>query len=98
MADAAGPRFPAFWGPGHDYVPDHNWGGSGMSGMQEMLLQEIDGKLLVLPAWPRDVDVDFKLWADHGTFVQVRYKQGKLDCLVQPAERAADLVLPDFAQ
>ena len=31
-------RFPAFFGPGHDWVPDHNWGGSGMVGLQEMLL------------------------------------------------------------
>lgn len=98
MADATGRRFPAFWGPGHDYVPDHNWGGSGMSGVQEMLLQEIDGKLLVLPAWPRDVDVNFKLWADHNTFVQVHYENGKLDCRVEPAARAKDLVLPDFAE
>lgn len=37
---ADGPyRFPAFWGPGHDWVPDHNWGGSGMIGLQEMLMQ-----------------------------------------------------------
>jgi hypothetical protein len=21
-------RFPTFWGPGHDWVPDHNWGGA----------------------------------------------------------------------
>jgi hypothetical protein len=26
-------RFPTFWGPGHDRVPDHNWGGSGMLGL-----------------------------------------------------------------
>ena len=27
---ADGPhRFPAFWGPGYDWTPDHNWGGSG---------------------------------------------------------------------
>ena len=31
-------RFPAFFGPGHDWLPDHNWGGSGMTGLQEMIL------------------------------------------------------------
>ena len=31
-------RYPAFFGPGHDWMPDHNWGGSGMVGLQEMLL------------------------------------------------------------
>ena len=54
-------RFPAFWGPGFDWVPDHNWGGSGMIGMQEMLLQEADGKIYLFPAWPKDWDVQFKV-------------------------------------
>jgi hypothetical protein len=31
-------RFPAFFGPGHDWMSDHKWGGSGMVSMQEMLL------------------------------------------------------------
>lgn len=30
-------RFPTFWGSGHDWVSNHNWGGSGMIGLQEML-------------------------------------------------------------
>ena len=32
-------RLPTFWGPGFDWTPDHNWGGSGMIALQEMLLQ-----------------------------------------------------------
>ncbi|MEN0057170.1 MAG: DUF5703 domain-containing protein, partial [Mucilaginibacter sp.] len=32
----SGRRFPTFWGPGFDWTPDHNWGGSGMIGLQEM--------------------------------------------------------------
>jgi len=42
-------RFPTFWGPGHDWVPDHNWGGSGMIGLQEMLMQTIGEKLFSFP-------------------------------------------------
>ncbi|MDO8942137.1 MAG: hypothetical protein Q7U75_03090, partial [Desulfobacterales bacterium] len=40
MANTNAPqaRFPAFFGPGHDWLPDHNWGGAGMVGIQEMLL------------------------------------------------------------
>ncbi|MEO7767093.1 MAG: DUF5703 domain-containing protein, partial [Ferruginibacter sp.] len=53
-------RFPAFWGPGFDWVPDHNWGGSGMIGLQEMLLQTDDKRILLFPAWPKDKDVHFK--------------------------------------
>ena len=55
-------RFPAFWGPGHDWAPDHNWGGSGMIGLQEMLLQfDKSNKPIIKPAWPNDWLVKFKL-------------------------------------
>ena len=47
-------RFPTFWGPGHDWVPDHNWKKSGMIGLQEMLLQTVDDKIYLFPAWPKD--------------------------------------------
>ncbi|MBL7744904.1 MAG: hypothetical protein JNN00_15630, partial [Chitinophagaceae bacterium] len=59
----SGRRFPAFWGPGFDWVPDHNWGGSGMIGLQEMLMQTDDKRILLFPAWPKDKDVHFKLHA-----------------------------------
>lgn len=72
-------RFPSFWGPGHDYTPDHNWGGSGMIGLQEMLLQtDIHDELLLLPAWPESHDVSFKLHASNGRTVEVVYKNGKI--------------------
>ncbi len=95
LADS-GRRFPAFWGPGHDYTPDHNQGGCGMVGLQEMLLQELDGKLYILPAWKRDTDVVFRLWASGRTVVDVDYRDGKLSYTVTPAAREADIVLPDW--
>ncbi len=75
---ADGPyRFPAFWGPGFDWSPDHNWGGSGMIGLQEMLLQETpDGQLLLFPAWPREWDVCFRLHATGGRVVEATMKNG----------------------
>jgi hypothetical protein len=71
-------RFPAFWGPGHDWTPDHNWGGSGMIGVQEMLVQEVEGRLHILPAWPDDLDVDFRLHAPESTVVSVSYRGGRV--------------------
>lgn len=71
-------RFPSFWGPGFDWTPDHNWGGSGMIALQEMLLQTPGGNPLRLPAWPKDWDVDFRLWAPGQTLVNVCYEGGKL--------------------
>jgi hypothetical protein len=87
-------RFPAFWGPGFDWLPDHNWGGSGMIGLQDMLLQNRDGKILVLPTWDKEKDVHFKLHAYQNTIVEVEWENGKLKTLnVFPENRKKDVVL-----
>lgn len=92
MSDS-GRRFPAFWGPGFDWVPDHNWGGAGMIGMQEMLLQESDGKIYLFPAWPKDWNVHFKLHAKQNTTVEAELINGELKILkVIPEERKKDII------
>ncbi|HTN35731.1 MAG TPA: DUF5703 domain-containing protein [Arachidicoccus sp.] len=86
-------RFPVFWGPGFDWVPDHNHGGSAMIGLQEMLLQINGKKILLFPAWPKDWDVHFKLHCPENTTVEARLQAGKLTELkVIPAARAADVI------
>lgn len=98
MANTAAPqaRFPAFFGPGHDWLPDHNWGGAGMTGIQEMLLAPepgSNGKLHLFPAWPAKWDVDFKLHAPGRTIVEGVLKGGTLISLkVTPASREKDIV------
>jgi len=98
MANTAAPqaRFPAFFGPGHDWLPDFNWGGAGMTGVQEMLLAPepgSNGKLHLFPAWPVEWDVDFKLHAPGKTVVEASLKGGKLVSLkVTPASREKDIV------
>ncbi|MCY1722017.1 DUF5703 domain-containing protein [Prolixibacteraceae bacterium Z1-6] len=88
----SGRRFPAFWGPGFDWVPDHNWGGSGMIGVQEMLLQTNGDKIYLFPAWPKDWDVHFKLHAPGNTVVEAQLKNGEATILkVEPAERLDDI-------
>ena len=90
----SGRRFPPFWGPGHDWVPDHNWGGSGMIGLQEMLVQTDDRKIYLFPAWPKDWDVDFKLHAPYRTVVQGTLRNGKLETFkVTPKQRRKDIKL-----
>ncbi len=90
----SGRRFPAFWGPGFDWVPDHNWGGSGMIGMQEMLMQVDDKRILLFPAWPKDKDVHFKLHAPYNTTVEAELKDGKVvKLMVLPEERKKDVEL-----
>ncbi len=85
-------RFPAFWGPGFDWVPDHNWGGSGVIGLQEMLLQADDKRIMIFPAWPKNIDVHFKLHAPYNTTVEAELMNGKIVMLkVWPDERRKDV-------
>jgi len=89
----SGRRFPAFWGPGFDWTPDHNWGGTGMIGLQEMLMQVDDKKIYLFPAWPKTWDVHFKLHAPYNTTVEATIKNGKLQSLtVLPKEREKDVI------
>jgi hypothetical protein len=74
-------RFPAFWGPGYDWTPDHTHGGSAMIALQEMLLQTDGDKALLLPAWPAGWDVHFKLHAPYGTVIECKYIKGKIEDL-----------------
>jgi hypothetical protein len=98
IANTAAPqaRFPAFFGPGHDWLPDFNWGGSGMTGIQEMLLAPepgVRGKLHLFPGWPAEWDVDFKLHAPGKTLIEGVLKDGELVSLkVTPESRAKDIV------
>ena len=87
-------RFPAFWPHTIDWAPDHNWGGSGMIGMQEMLMQTHAGKIRLMPAWPNDWDVDFKLHAPRKTIVSGSIQAGKVAHLqITPQERRKDVVM-----
>lgn len=87
-------RFSAFWGPGYDWTPDHNHGGSGMIALQDMLLQTNGDSIILFPAWPVDVDVHFKLHAPDKTTVEALLKNGKIESLsVEPTERRSDVVI-----
>jgi hypothetical protein len=103
MANITAPqaRFPAFFGPGHDWLPDHNWGGSGMVGIQEMLISANpygDGKIYLLYAWPKKWNVHFKLHAPQNTIVEANVCNGKVMKLnVIPSKRLKDVVInPQF--
>jgi hypothetical protein len=87
-------RFPAFWERGHDYEPDEDNGGNGEQGLQKMLMQTDGRKILLLPAWPKGWDADFKLFAPYNTTVQGRVVNGKVvGLVVKPASRAGDIKL-----
>ncbi len=85
-------RFTSFWGPGFDWTPDHNWGGSGMIGLQDMLMQTDGKRILLLPAWPKDWNVHFKLHAPYETDVEAEVIDNEVKIIsVYPEERKNDI-------
>ncbi len=87
-----GSRFPAFWGPNYDWVPDQDHGGNLLNTVQTMLMQTEGKQIILFPAWPKDWDVQFKLHAPANTTVEGVLRAGKLEHLtVTPAERREDV-------
>jgi hypothetical protein len=87
-----GERFPAFWGPNYDWTPDQDHGGVLMKTFQAMLLQTDGQKIFLLPAWPKEWDVEFKLHAPQQTSIEGVYREGKMLSLrVTPESRRADV-------
>ncbi len=65
-----------------------------MIGLQEMILQCVDDKLFVLPAWPEDWSVDFKLHAPGKTVVEGIFSDGEVKSInVSPETKNNDLIL-----
>jgi hypothetical protein len=87
-----GERFPAFWGPNFDWTPDQDHGGVLMKTFQSMLLQTDGQHIFLLPAWPKDWNVEFKLHAPQQTTVEGVFQDGKLASLhVTPGSRKRDV-------
>ncbi|MEI2722074.1 MAG: DUF5703 domain-containing protein [Verrucomicrobiota bacterium] len=87
-------RFPAMWGPNYDWLPDQDHGSNIMLTLQHMVLESTGDKIFLLPAWPADWNVKFKLHAPKNTTVEGAYRNGKLESLkVTPASRQKDVVL-----
>ncbi|MCG3126307.1 MAG: hypothetical protein CHACPFDD_01139 [Phycisphaerae bacterium] len=87
-------RFPAMWGPNFDWLPDQCHNGNLMSTLQLMLIQCDGRKIVLLPAWPRDWNVSFKLHAPGQTTVEGEFRDGTMQKLVvTPEGRRADVTV-----
>ena len=87
-----GSRFPAFWGPNYDWVPDQDHGSILLKTLQAMIMQTDGTTVGLLPAWPKDWDVDFKLHAPYRTVVEGRLEKGQWVSLkVSPGHRRKDV-------
>jgi len=90
-----GSRFPAFWGPNYDWIPDQDHGGVLLKALQSMLIQTDGKKIFLLPAWPKDWDVDFRVHAPYKTILEGQVRGGEVIKLtVQPPDRKSDVIIP----
>ena len=93
-APSAPQRFPAFWNPNwnFDWTTDMDHGGTAALALGEMLMQCPGDKILLLPAWPKEWNVRFKLHAPKQTTVEGRVENGKvIDLKVTPEARRKDV-------
>jgi hypothetical protein len=93
-------RYPTFWGPNFDWVPDQCHGSNLLTTVQEMLLQSRpDGSIVLLPAWPKSWDARFRLHGAGGTQVTAEVRGSALVSLEvdPPANRARVTVAEGWA-
>lgn len=85
-------RFPAMWGPNFDWLPDQDHGSNLLLTLQHMVLTAEGEKIRLLPAWPREWNVRFKLHALRQTVLEGEWRDGKMTALkVTPEERRKDV-------
>ena len=70
-------RFKAIWGPNHDWTPDQDHGSNLLLILQEMVLQTWNGKDYLLPAFPKNWGVKYKLHSHAGQVVEGEYNWKK---------------------
>ena len=86
-------KFPAFWETKMDGTPDNDHGANSVNTLQAMLVQSDGDKIHLLPAWPEDWDVSFKLTAARKTTVEGVYQNGRITSLkVTPESRRKDII------
>lgn len=77
-------RFPAFWVPYFDWMPDQDHGGNFANMFQSMLMTyNLNNDIYLLQGWPENWDVRFKLHAPGGQVIEASYKNGELKKTVE---------------
>lgn len=87
-------RFPVFWGPNYDWVPDQDHGSVAATAMQQMLVQCHDNKIYLLPSWPKEWNVSFKMHVIGNQFIEGRYDQ-KTGLMLSKKPIGVELIIAD---
>lgn len=70
-------RFPVIWGPNFDWVPDQDHGSNLLTTLQDMVMQSYGNSVYLLPAFPEEWDVSFKLYVPGDNVVRGSFKNKK---------------------
>ncbi|HRX43103.1 MAG TPA: DUF5703 domain-containing protein [Clostridia bacterium] len=85
-------RFQGYWGVNFDWIADQCHGCSAMIAIQKMLIQCVDEKIYLFPAWPKEWDVEFRLFAYDNTIVEGKLVNGEVKNLKTiPEKRTKDI-------
>ncbi|MGC8885953.1 MAG: DUF5703 domain-containing protein [Verrucomicrobiia bacterium] len=87
-------RFPAMWEPNYDWVPDQDHGSNIMIVLQNMLMFDDGEKIHLFPAFPKDWNARFKLYASKNSLIECEYVNRKIIKLkISPESRKNDIVI-----
>lgn len=93
-----GATFPNLTGPQTLGSPDFIRAGDAMAGLHAMLVAaepKADGRIFLLPAWPKNWDVTFRLRVPGNTQIDAVIEAGSLrKFVIEPTSRRAHVVLP----
>lgn len=71
----SGSKFPAFWGPNYDWIPDQDHGSVTARAIQNMLVQSEKDEILLFPAWPKEWNVAFRVSIPGNRILEGTYDQ-----------------------
>ena len=87
-------RFPVWYHCSVNEVPDQDNAGATVITIQSMLMQVDGEKIYLLPAWPKNWSVNFRLHAPRRTVIDCQYQDGKIRQLnVTPESRRKDIII-----
>jgi hypothetical protein len=91
--EAGASRFPGFWGSGFSRLPPGKHGlDTFVTSLSSMLIQANGKRVCVLPGWPVDRDISFRIDSITGLGVELVYQSGEIKRLeVYPKQRTSEV-------
>lgn len=86
-------RFPGFWGPNYDWIPDQDQGSVGLTTVHAMLMQCDESAVRLFPAWPAREDCEFRLFGPGGLCMEGRLKGGVAEWSTGPEDSETTPIL-----